>query len=150
MQVSVQLCTFALNFQKSSYKWRRFSNRTPICTRTCAQPSCTIIAKRQNGIGGADFLLLQSADRSPYAVKRVWHNHFHPLPAPSALQLRQCRQVHTPVHTKSAVTYTAETYDNQRSADTLCKMQAKRCKTSDACAREHLLSHICTQAWDFG
>lgn len=30
LQVSVQLCTFALNFQKSSYKWRRFSNHTPI------------------------------------------------------------------------------------------------------------------------
>lgn len=30
LQVSVQLCTFALNLQKPSYKWRRFSNRTPI------------------------------------------------------------------------------------------------------------------------
>jgi len=30
LQVSAQLCTFALNLQKPSYKWRRFSNRTPI------------------------------------------------------------------------------------------------------------------------
>lgn len=30
LQVSQQLCTFALNLQKPSYKWRRFSNHTPI------------------------------------------------------------------------------------------------------------------------
>ena len=43
---------------------------------------CTTIlhcdSRAGNGIGGADFLLLQSSGRSPYAVKRGWHNHFHP------------------------------------------------------------------------
>lgn len=113
---------------------------------------CTAIlhcdSRAGNGIGGADFRLLQSAGRSPYAVKRGWHNHFHPCLHHlhyNCGSADKCRQVQVPVHTKSAVTYTAETSDNQRSADTLCKMQAKRCKTSDACAREHLLSHICTQ-----
>gem|GEM_PF-5200383 len=66
---------------------------------------CTAIlhcdSRAGNGIGGADFQLLQSAGRSPYAVKRVWHNHFYPLPAPSALQLRQCRQVQTSASTSA-------------------------------------------------
>lgn len=66
---------------------------------------CTAIlhcdSRAGNSIGGADFQLLQSAGRSPYAVKRVWHNHFHPLPAPSALQLRQCRQVQTSASTSA-------------------------------------------------
>lgn len=115
---------------------------------------CTAIlhcdSRAGNGIGGGSGFSVAPIGRplplcretrvaQPFSPPCLHHLHYNCGSAD------KCRQVQAPVHTKSAVTYTTETSDNQRSADTLCKIQAKRCKTSDACAREHLAYRVCTQ-----